>query len=203
VTKFEHADDKGKAIGKPGPRFIVELSIDKVLKGSGLSKGKKLRVQGWQSGAQEQRYIPQGEGKVVVFLRRIPAGYKLLAPGGFRKPRTRLTSREPLNSAKVIGHLSKAHALLAKGLHDYKGHRIRAAREIHHAITALGGKSPGEAAKAPKEGQKKSDHLLREAKTILEAAHKELMAGKGKKDKQAAKQVQKAIKELTAALKVA
>jgi hypothetical protein len=118
-------------------------------------------------------------------------------------------------NANVVAELRKAHALLHKGLHDYKGHRVKAVGQINQAIKELhvhhkGGKKPGPVAKAPagkkvpRLPQAQSDALLKQAEQILHAAHKQLIAAKvGYGRRKAAKHVKHAVEQLQKALKVA
>jgi hypothetical protein len=157
----------------------------------------------------------------------------LVDPAAAFGPRKRAGSASPAKAAKAakkgenalfIAELRKAHALLQKGKHDYKGHRARAVTHVHQAIRDLQGARKPEAGKKPaakvpvnsgkkknagkvarsRETQAQSDALLRQAAQILKTTHKQLESAKaGHGRRKAAHQVKKALEEIHKALKVA
>jgi hypothetical protein len=80
--------------------------------------------------------------------------------------------------AAMIEDLKKAHRLLDEADHDYDGHRVKAAEEVHKALKELGHNPKPATAKAKakaksgkgnrsKEDQTVSDGQLREAQKLL------------------------------------
>lgn len=79
--------------------------------------------------------------------------------------------------------LNDAYATLAQAKHDYKGHRVRAMKQIELALGELGGKISGKGRNHEPQGT--SDAQLRAAQGLLEQAEAGL-SGKSLKHVQAA-----------------
>jgi hypothetical protein len=110
------------------------------------------------------------------------------------------TSQEA--SATVLEDLKKAHHLLVEAIHDYDGHRAKAAHEVHKAMKELGyehkaGAKSG-AKGSVKEDQAASDAKLREAHELLRKAETYLT----KHHPKAHANVHAAIGEISIALKI-
>jgi hypothetical protein len=125
---------------------------------------------------------------------------------------TKSTTTQPANAN--VAALHKAHKLLETALHDYDGHRGKAAHLVKEAIHELSGNhqaktkaagaganknAPAAAqANANKETQAQSDEQLTEAIKILTAVEGNL----GTSHPKAAEHIKEAIAELNTALKI-
>ena len=89
--------------------------------------------------------------------------------------------------------LNDAYATLAQAKHDYKGHRVRAMKQIEAALGELGGKISSTGKNHEPQGT--SDAQLRAAQGLLEQARAGL-SGK------ALKHVQAAISQISIALSI-
>lgn len=89
--------------------------------------------------------------------------------------------------------LNDAYATLAQAKHDYKGHRVRAMKQIEAALGELGGKISSTGRN--REPQGTSDAQLRAAQGLLEQARAGL-SGK------ALKHVEAAINQISIALSI-
>jgi hypothetical protein len=89
--------------------------------------------------------------------------------------------------------LDDAYATLAQADHDYKGHRVKAMKQIELAVQELGGKISGKG--RGHEPQATSDAQLRAAQTLLQ------QAGSGLSGK-ALKHVNAAIAQINTALAI-
>jgi hypothetical protein len=89
--------------------------------------------------------------------------------------------------------LNDAYATLAQAKHDYKGHRVRAMKQIEAALGEIGGKISSKGRKHEPQGT--SDAQLRAAQGLLQQASAGL-SGK------ALKHVQAAIKQISMALSI-
>ena len=93
--------------------------------------------------------------------------------------------------------LHAAYAILAKGDHDYKGHRLAAMVEVKKAAELLGYDLGGD--DKYKERQALSDDRLREARTLLVRV---LRASEVKDQEKISKHIAEAIVQIDAALLV-
>jgi hypothetical protein len=120
-------------------------------------------------------------------------------PGG-KKPRSPFAAQ--------ITALQGANALLAKADHDYKGHRVKAMKQVHAAVHALkvGAKAPKSPFKGPKGTgglpQDQSDALLKQAMTQITAVQTQLANVQDPRATAAAADLAVAVTELQTALKV-
>ena len=96
-------------------------------------------------------------------------------------------------SANSIALLDDSYATLAQAKHDYKGHRVRAMKQIELALGEAGGKVSGHG--KVHESQGTSDAQLRAAQGLL----REASAGLSKK---ALKHVNDAIGQINTALSI-
>jgi hypothetical protein len=81
------------------------------------------------------------------------------------------------NDSSEAGLLRQAYALLSTADHDYKGHRVRAMKQIEIAAQHLGVNLRGDG--KGHEPQATSDGQLRSAQTLLQQASAGLKAGNG------------------------
>jgi len=81
------------------------------------------------------------------------------------------------NDSTEAGLLRQAYGLLQLADHDYKGHRVRAMKQIEVAAQHLGVILRGDG--KGHEAQAASDEQLRSAQTLLEQASLGLKAGQG------------------------
>ena len=95
------------------------------------------------------------------------------------------------------GMLRRAYIILATGDHDYKGHRVRAMRQIEAAGDLLGMNLRGDA--KDKQPQVLSDAKLREAQGLLQNV---LGSSEVKSQKRISKHIAEAINQLTVALSI-
>jgi hypothetical protein len=109
--------------------------------------------------------------------------------------------------AQIIA-LQETNAVLAKADHDYKGHRVKAMKEIHRAIHALkyGTKNPKNPFKTVKGAgdlpQDQSDALLKKAQAQLTTIQGQLTNVQDPRAAIAVAAIQTALQELTTALKI-
>ena len=89
--------------------------------------------------------------------------------------------------------LNDAYATLAQAKHDYKGHRVRAMKQIEAALGEIGGKISSKGRNHEPQGT--SDAQLRAAQGLLEQASAGL-------SRQALKHVQAAIHQISIALSI-
>ena len=89
--------------------------------------------------------------------------------------------------------LDDAYATLAQANHDYKGHRVKAMKQVELAVQELGGKISGKG--KGHEPQGTSDAQLRAAQSLLQQAS----AGLSRKE---LKHVQAAIAQINIALSI-
>jgi hypothetical protein len=121
-------------------------------------------------------------------------------PQGKKKP--------PTPFASQITALEAANALLAKADHDYKGHRVKAMKQIHAAIHTLkaGTKAPKNPFKGPKGTgglpQDESDALLRQAMEQVTTVQGQLANVQAPRATAAAADLAVAVTELQTALKI-
>ena len=104
-----------------------------------------------------------------------------------------LVTRADAQSAGSVALLDQAYTTLSQADHDYKGHRVKAMKDIEKAVKELGGKISGDG--KGREPQGTSDAQLRKAKGLLEQAVPNL-SGK------ALRHVNNAIKQIDEALAV-
>ena len=95
------------------------------------------------------------------------------------------------------GMLQNAYLILATGDHDYKGHRVKAMRQIEAAAKLLGMTLSGDA--KDKQSQPLSDAKLREAQGLLQNV---LGAAEVKNQKRVTKHINKAIDQINTALSI-
>lgn len=86
-------------------------------------------------------------------------------------------------SAGNITLLDDAYATLAQADHDYKGHRVKAMKQIDAALGEIGTKVSGKGKKHEPQGT--SDAQMRAAETLLQQASTGL-TGKARRDVNAA-----------------
>jgi|SRR6516165_1388587 hypothetical protein len=79
-----------------------------------------------------------------------------------------LVTRVQAQSTSSITLLDDAYATLAQADHDYKGHRVKAMKQIERAVHELGGKISGKG--KGHEPQATSDAQLKAAKELLQQA---------------------------------
>ncbi len=143
----------------------------------------------------------------AVWVIALALGVGLLAasasearPQGKKKP--------PSPFVPQITALEAANALLARADHDYKGHRVKAMRQVHGAIHALkvGTKAPKNPFKGPKGNgnlpQAESDALLRKAMQQIAAVQTQLAGVQAPRATAAAADLAVAVTELQTALKI-
>ena len=99
----------------------------------------------------------------------------------------------PAYPPAVPGLLSQAYADLSQADHDYKGHRVRAMKQIEHAAKELGFTLSGTG--HGHEAQVTSDDQLRAAQGLLQQAVSGLPP-------RAQEHVQKAIEQISVALSI-
>jgi len=95
------------------------------------------------------------------------------------------------------GMLRSAYLILATGDHDYKGHRVKAMRQIEAAAKLLGMNLSGDA--KDKQPQPLSDAKLREAQGLLQNV---LGAAEVKDQKRVTKHITEAINQINVALSI-
>ena len=100
------------------------------------------------------------------------------------------------NSAEA-GMLQNAYLILATGDHDYKGHRIKAMKQIEAAAKLLGVTLSGDA--KDKQPQPLSDAKLREAQGLLQNV---LGAAEVKNQERVTKHITNAINQINTALSI-
>ena len=114
---------------------------------------------------------------------------------------------------QALKELHLAHHLLHEANHDYDGHRVRAAEDLHQAIKTLEATVPHHkqaahpaktTAKQPAvhEDQAKSDAQLREARKILKVVEAQLAASGELHHQKALVDVAKSVEQIDLALKV-
>ena len=102
-----------------------------------------------------------------------------------------LVSHAQAQSGNATGLLNDAYATLAQAKHDYKGHRVKAMKQIELALGEVGAKVTRTAKNHEPQGT--SDAQLRTAQNLLEQASHEL-SGKALKHTDAAiKQINEAL----------
>jgi hypothetical protein len=79
-----------------------------------------------------------------------------------------LVTRGQAQTTGNLNTLYDAYATLAQGDHDYKGHRVRAMKQIELAVQELGGKIAGNG--RGHEPQGTSDVQMRAAQSLLQQA---------------------------------
>ena len=104
-----------------------------------------------------------------------------------------LVTRVQAQPANATGLLNEAYATLAQAKHDYKGHRVKAMKQIELALGEVGAKVTRTGKSHEPQGT--SDSQLRAAKNLLEQASHEL-SGK------ALKHVDEAISQISTALSI-
>ena len=104
-----------------------------------------------------------------------------------------LMTRVQAQTNNNLATLDEAYATLAQADHDYKGHRVRAMKQIELVVHELGGKISGKGKRH--EPQATSDAQLRAAQSLLQQASTGL-SGK------ALKHVNAAIAQLNIALTI-
>jgi hypothetical protein len=104
-----------------------------------------------------------------------------------------LVTRAQAQSGNATVLLNEAYAALAQAKHDYKGHRVRAMKQIELALGEMGGKITKQGKNH--EPQATSDAQLRAAQNLLEQASHEV-SGK------ALKHVDEAISQISTALSI-
>ena len=95
------------------------------------------------------------------------------------------------------GMLRRAYAILATGDHDYKGHRVKAMRQIEAAAGLLGMKLGGDVKN--RQPQALSDAKLREVQGLLQNV---LNSSEVKRQKRVSKHLSDAIHQLGVALSI-
>jgi hypothetical protein len=108
-----------------------------------------------------------------------------------------LVTRSQAQTASPITTLDDAYATLVQANHDYKGHRVKAMKQIELAVQELGGKISGKISGKGRghEPQGTSDAQLRAAQALLQQAA-------GGLSKKALKHVNAAIEQLNIALSI-
>jgi hypothetical protein len=160
-------------------------------------------------GTEHDRSFTGGEimsRRNAVWVLALALGVGLLAasatearPGGKKPP-------SPFSSQIVA--LDAANALLAKADHDYKGHRVKAMKEVHAAIHALkvGAKAPKNPFKGPKSTgglpQDQSDALLKQAMDRIAAVQTQLATVQDPRATTATAALTAAVTQLQTALKI-
>jgi hypothetical protein len=104
-----------------------------------------------------------------------------------------LVTRSHAQASGAFTLLDDAYATLAHADHDYKGHRVKAMKQIELAVQELGGKISGKG--KGHEPQAASDAQLRAAQALLQQAA-------GGLSKKALKHVNAAIEQLNIALSI-
>ena len=104
-----------------------------------------------------------------------------------------LVTRSHAQAGGTITTLDDAYATLAQADHDYKGHRVKAMKQIELAVHELGGKISGKG--RGHEPQGTSDGQLRAAQSLLQQAT-------GGLSKKALKHVNAAIVQINIALSI-
>jgi hypothetical protein len=104
-----------------------------------------------------------------------------------------LVTRSQAQSTSSFALLDDAYATLAQAKHDYKGHRVRAMKQIEAALGELGGKISSKGRNHEPQGT--SDAQLRAAQGLLQQASAGL-SGK------ALKHVNEAINQISIALSI-
>ena len=79
-----------------------------------------------------------------------------------------LVTRAHAKASSALTALDDAYATLAQANHDYKGHRVKAMKQIELAVQGLGGKISGKG--KGHEPQGTSDSQLRVAQSLLQQA---------------------------------
>jgi len=95
------------------------------------------------------------------------------------------------------GMLRRAYIILATGDHDYKGHRVRAMRQIEAAADLLGMNVKGDL--KDRQPQSLSDAKLREARNLLQNV---LGSSEVKDQKRVTKHISAAVSQIDVALSV-
>ena len=93
--------------------------------------------------------------------------------------------------------LRRAYIILATGDHDYKGHRVRAMRQIEAAADLLGMNVKGDL--KDRQPQPLSDAKLREARNLLQNV---LGSSEVKDQKRVTKHISAAVSQIDVALSV-
>ena len=104
-----------------------------------------------------------------------------------------LVTQTHAQTASPAALLDDAYATLAQAKHDYKGHRVRAMKQIELALGVMGAKVSGKG--KSRESQGTSDAQLRAAQVLLQQAAAQL-TGKP------LKHVNLAIEQISTALKI-
>jgi len=102
-----------------------------------------------------------------------------------------------LKDSNEAGMMRRAYNILASGDHDYKGHRIKAMRQIESAAALLGVGLKGDL--KDKQSQALSDAKLREARGLLQSV---LGSAEVKDQNRIAKHLNEAIAQINLALSV-
>jgi hypothetical protein len=104
-----------------------------------------------------------------------------------------LVTQAHAQAAGPVTLLDDAHATLAQAKHDYKGHRVKAMKQIELALGEKGAKVSGKG--KVREPQSTSDAQLRAAQALLQEAVPQL-SGK------ALKHVNAAVSQISTALQI-
>jgi hypothetical protein len=110
--------------------------------------------------------------------------------------------------AQQVTALQASQALLKQADHDYKGHRVKAMHQIHHAIHVLqyGAKKAKNPFKAPSGTgnlpQDQSDALLKKAQGQVSAIQANLSSVQDPRAAKAVVHLQESLKQLDTALKI-
>ena len=102
-----------------------------------------------------------------------------------------LVTRADAQSTGSVALLEQAYTTLAQADHDYKGHRVKAMKDIEKAVKELGGKISGDG--KGREPQGASDDQLRKAKGLLQQAVPNLSGKPLKLVNNAIKQIDEAL----------
>lgn len=144
----------------------------------------------------------------AVWVIALALGVGLLAASAAEAARRQGKKKPPSPFAAQITALEAANALLHKADHDYKGHRVKAMKQVHAAIHALkvGTKAPRNPFKGPKGNgklpQAESDALLNKAMLQIAAVQTQLATVQAPRATAAAADLAAAVTELQTALKI-
>ena len=143
----------------------------------------------------------------VLWVLALALGVGLLAASAAEAKRQGKKKPPSLFAAQITA-LEAANALLGKADHDYKGHRVKAMKQVHAAVHALkvGAKAPKNPFKGPKGNgglpQDQSDALLKQAMEQITAVQTQLANVQDPRATAASADLATAVTELQTALKI-
>jgi hypothetical protein len=154
----------------------------------------------------------------------VALGCTLVMSAGPKRPPRPPQQQQQTPDTTLVTELELAKSVLEQAKHDYDGHRASSIADLQKAIDMLSHHDQGkddkkgkkdekstteekpQAKEKPKQaqpGQAKSDNLLRDAHNRLSAIHRQMTTGKASDlHKKAAAEVDNAMSEIDAALKV-